>query len=40
MNENKFLKKFEDNIPTNLRELVVAPIAIKTFEKLGWDLVF
>jgi len=32
--------KFEQDFQTNLRKIVFVPIAIKTFEKLGWDLVF
>ncbi|PHN02581.1 hypothetical protein [Flavilitoribacter nigricans] len=32
--------KFEEEFRTDLSKSVFVPIAIKTFEKLGWDLVF
>ena len=32
--------KFEEEFRTDLNKTVFVPIAIKTFEKLGWDLVF
>jgi len=31
---------FEDEIKTDLKKTVVIPIVLKTFEKLGWDVVF
>lgn len=32
--------KFEEEFRTNLNKIVFVPIVVKTFEKLGWDLVF
>lgn len=32
--------KFEEEIRTDLNSTVLIPIVIKTFEKLGWDLVY
>ncbi|RPD93042.1 hypothetical protein EGM88_13915 [Aureibaculum marinum] len=35
-----FTPKFEQEIKTDLNEKVIIPIVVKTFEKLGWDLVY
>lgn len=32
--------KYEEEFRTNLKPIVFIPIVIKTFEKLGWDLVY
>ncbi len=32
--------KYEEEFKTNLKPIVFIPIVIKTFEKLGWDLVY
>lgn len=32
--------KFEEEIRTDLNKTVIIPIVIKTFEKLGWDLLY
>lgn len=32
--------KFEEEIRTDLNKTVIIPIVLKTFEKLGWDLVY
>lgn len=32
--------KFEEELRTDLNKTVIIPIVIKTFEKLGWDLVY
>ncbi|WP_299315922.1 hypothetical protein [uncultured Aquimarina sp.] len=35
-----FTPKFEEEIRTDLNKTVIIPIVVKTFEKLGWDLVY
>ncbi len=32
--------KFEEEIRTDLNKTVIIPIVLKTFEKLGWDLIY
>ena len=32
--------KFEEDFRTDLKQIVFVAIVIKTFEKLGWDLVY
>jgi len=32
--------KFEEEIRTDLNKTVIIPIVVKTFEKLGWDLIY
>lgn len=35
-----FTPKFRDEFRTNLKKTVFIPIVVKTFERLGWDLVY